>query len=35
LLEVHALASHYGWTEPDVLALPPARRRAYLEMVGA
>jgi hypothetical protein len=35
LREVHALASAYGWTEPQVLALPPQRRRAYLEMVGA
>jgi hypothetical protein len=35
LLEVHSLARHYGWTEPDVLALSSARRQAYLEMVGA
>jgi hypothetical protein len=35
LYEVHALASAYGWREGDVLALSPARRRAYLEMVGA
>jgi hypothetical protein len=34
LLEVDALARAYGWREPDVLALPPARRRAYLELVG-
>lgn len=31
-LEVHWLASRYGWTEPEVLALSPARRRAYLEL---
>ncbi len=33
--DVHALASAYGWTEDDVLALSPARREAYLELVGA
>jgi hypothetical protein len=32
LHEVHALASAYGWREPDVLALSPWRRRAYLEL---
>jgi hypothetical protein len=35
LLEVHTLASAYGWAESEILALSPARRRAYLEMVGA
>jgi hypothetical protein len=33
LEEVHALASAYGWSERDVLALSPARRAAYLELV--
>ena len=33
--EVHMLASAYGWSEADILALPPWRRQAYLEMVGA
>lgn len=33
--EVHALAAAYGWTEPDVLALSPRRRAAYLELVGS
>jgi hypothetical protein len=33
--EVHSLASAYGWTESEVLALSPARRGAYLELVGA
>lgn len=28
--EVHVLARAYGWTEPDVLALPPGRRSHYL-----
>jgi hypothetical protein len=32
--DVHALASAYGWRESDVLALSPARREAYLELVG-
>ena len=35
LREVHTLASVYGWTESEILALTPARRRCYLEMVTA
>jgi hypothetical protein len=35
LLEVHALASSYGWREADVLEMSPPRRHAYLSMVGA
>lgn len=35
LSEVDALARAYGWTEAQVLALAPARRRRYLEMVTA
>jgi hypothetical protein len=31
LLDVHTLASAYGWTEADVLAVSPARRRFYLQ----
>jgi hypothetical protein len=34
LYEVHRLASAYGWSEAEILALSPARRRAYVEMVG-
>jgi hypothetical protein len=34
LREVHALACAYGWTEAEVLALSPMRRRLYLEMIG-
>lgn len=34
LLDVHLLASSYGWREPDVLALSPSRRRYYLELCG-
>lgn len=32
LREVHTLARAYGWREPDVLALSPRRRRAYIEL---
>jgi len=34
LLDVHLLAAAYGWTEPEVLALSPLRRRYYLELAG-
>jgi hypothetical protein len=34
LLEVDQLARAYGWREPDILALSPARRAAYLELVS-
>ncbi len=33
LTEVHDLARAYGWTEPEILALSPQRRAAYLDMV--
>lgn len=32
LLDVHLLATAYGWTEPEILALSPTRRRHYLEL---
>ncbi|MGY1829089.1 hypothetical protein ACI8AA_01525 [Geodermatophilus sp. SYSU D01180] len=32
--DVHALATAYGWSESQVLALSPRRRRRYLELVG-
>jgi hypothetical protein len=35
LREVAALASAFGWSERDVLALTPWRRRHYLELAGA
>jgi predicted RNA-binding Zn-ribbon protein involved in translation (DUF1610 family) len=35
LADVHALARAYGWTEREILALSPARRQVYLDMVGA
>jgi hypothetical protein len=34
LTEIHQLASSYGWGEPDILAIPRRRRRAYLERCG-
>lgn len=35
LVDVHRLASAYGWTEDQVLALGPARRARYLALVGS
>lgn len=34
LHEVHTLASAYGWSEAEILALSPWRREVYLRMVG-
>ncbi len=34
LAEVHLLAAAYGWREGDILALPAARRAAYLALIG-
>lgn len=33
--EIHVLAGAYGWTEGEILALPPPRRRGYLAMIAA
>ena len=33
--EIHVLASAYGWSEPQVLALSDSRRSAYLRRCGA
>jgi hypothetical protein len=35
LWEVHTLARAYGWYEAETLALSPARRAMYLQMVNA
>jgi hypothetical protein len=35
LLDVDTLARAYGWTEPEILALSPLRRAAYLQLVTA
>jgi hypothetical protein len=32
--DVHALASHYHWSEREILDLPPRRRARYLELVS-
>jgi hypothetical protein len=34
LREVHVLASHYGWSEREIVSLTPRRRRHYLELIG-
>lgn len=34
LAEIHRLASAYGWSESSILALSPARRHMYLEMLN-
>lgn len=34
LLEVHQLATAYGWTEDEILKLGPVRRATYLQMVA-
>lgn len=34
LEQIHLCATHYGWTEAQVLAIPPARRARYLAMIG-
>jgi len=34
LAEVDALARAYGWTEPEVLALPDRRRATYLQLLA-
>ncbi|ATY09816.1 hypothetical protein CU254_04575 [Amycolatopsis sp. AA4] len=34
LYDVHALALAYGWSEAEVLAVSPGRRRRYLELAG-
>ena len=33
LQEIDLLARAYGWREPDILALSPLRRAAYLQLV--
>src|SRR5262249_55823011 len=35
VVEVHCIASAYGWSESDILSLSPFRRRRYLNLVGA
>lgn len=35
LAQIHRLASHYHWSEPEIVALPRARRQRYLAMIDA
>lgn len=35
LSDIHLLASHYHWSERDILALPAARRAAYIDLCWA
>jgi hypothetical protein len=35
LLEIHELASAYGWSEAAILGMSPQRRQGYLAMVRA
>lgn len=35
LRQVHALATRYGWSEAEVLAVPGVRRREYLRLIDA
>lgn len=34
LREIHQLASAYGWSEQEILALPPLRRHIYLNLIA-
>jgi hypothetical protein len=34
LREIHQLASAYGWSERQILALPPLRRNTYLNLIA-
>jgi hypothetical protein len=34
LADVHLLATHYGWTESEVLAIPPRRRAEYRKILS-
>ncbi len=31
--DIHTLATHYHWSEPDILALPKNRRQRYLQLI--
>jgi hypothetical protein len=33
--DVHRLASHYHWSESEIIRLPQWRRESYLEMIEA
>jgi hypothetical protein len=31
--DVHTIARDYGWSESDILAMSPARRQAYIDLI--
>jgi hypothetical protein len=31
--DVHLIAQHYGWSEPEILSLPHNRRVRYAELI--
>jgi len=35
LIEIHALASAYGWSEADIMKMSARRRNLYLQMIEA
>lgn len=35
ILEIHQLASAYGWSEAEILSVSPTRRQIYFSMIGA
>jgi hypothetical protein len=35
IADIHDLASAYGWSEQSIASISPARRAAYLELIGA
>lgn len=35
LRQVHCIASAYGWSEADIIAMAPQRRQFYLEMISS
>ena len=35
VVDVHNLASRYGWNEEEILALPPHRRATYRRLIEA
>jgi hypothetical protein len=34
LSQVHILASNYGWSESEIVALSPQRRQYYQDLIG-
>jgi hypothetical protein len=34
LMDIHSIASNYGWSENEILAMSRVRRRAYLDLIA-